>query len=50
MKHEEQGAATSGQLSDPGLQVLLCDLCDLRACSEVSPAMSVYVILWAGMD
>lgn len=46
MKHEEQGAATSGQLSDRGLQLL----CDLRTCSEVSPAMSVYVLLWAGMD
>lgn len=39
---DEQGTATSRQFSDPGLQVLLCDLCDLRAFSKLSPARYMF--------
>lgn len=42
----EQGAATSGQLSDPGLQALFSDT---RACDSMSSVVSVEVLVWAGM-
>ena len=38
----KQGTATSGQFSDPGLQVLLCDLCDRTAFSELSPGRYMF--------